>query len=98
MNEERRNADNEVEGEPVHGDGDGKNRMEANMNQEVFWTLAEGHEDIHDDVAFVHGAWNKNAAEFEQKYPIDSVLPLDADDAVTDDEKMKEAETLIVEE
>ena len=68
--DERRasNAENEVEGELVHGDGHGKNRMEANTNQEVVWRLAEGHEDVQDDVAFVDGAWNKNAAEFEQKY------------------------------
>ena len=45
--------------------------MEANTNHEVVWTLAEGHEDIQDDVAFVDGAWNKNAAEFEQKYPLE---------------------------
>ena len=92
------NADNEVEGELVHGDGDGKNRMEANTNQEVVWTLAEKHEDIQDDVAFVDGDWNEDVVVFEQKYPLDSVVALDADDAVTDDEVMKEAETLIVEE
>ena len=73
--DERRtsNAENEVEFELVHGDGHGK-RMEANTNEEVVWTLAEEHEDIQDDVAFVDGAWNKDAAVFEQKYPSDSVL------------------------
>ena len=67
--DERRtsNAENEVEGELVQGDGHGKNRMEANMNEEVVWTLAEEHEDIQDDVAFVSGAWNENAAVFEHK-------------------------------
>ena len=56
--DERRtsNAENEVEFELVHGDGHGK-RMEANTNEEVVWTLAEEHEDIQDDVAFVDGAW-----------------------------------------
>ena len=97
--DERRtsNAENEVEGELVHGDGHGKNRMEANTNEEVVWTLAEEYEDIQDDVAFVDGAWNKNAAEFEQKYSLDSVLALDADDAAPNDEVVKEAETAIVE-
>ena len=40
--DERRtsNAGNEVEGELVHGDDHGKNRMEANTNKEVVWTLA----------------------------------------------------------
>ena len=61
--------------------------------------LAEEHEDIQDDVAFVDGAWNKNAAVLEQKYPLDSVLALDADDAALNDEVVKEAEaeTAIVE-
>ena len=48
-------ADNEVEG------------LAANMNEEVVWTLAEEHEDIWDDVTFAEGAWNENAAVFEQK-------------------------------
>ena len=46
--------------------------------EEDGWTLAEEHENIQDDVAFVDGDWNKNAAVFEQKYPLDSVLALDA--------------------
>ena len=71
--------------------------MEANTNEEVVWTLAEEHEDIQDDVAFVDGAWNKNAAAFEQKYSLDSVLALDADDAAPNDEVVKEAETAVVE-
>ena len=96
--DERRtsNAENEVEFELVHGDGHGK-RMEANTNEEVVWTLAEEHEDIQDDVAFVDGAWNKNAAVFEQKYPSDSVFALDADDAAPNDEVVKEAEAAAVE-
>ena len=83
----------------MHGDGHGKNRMEANTNKEVVWTLAEEHEDIQDDVSFVDGAWNKNAAVLEQKYPLDCVLALDADDAAPNDEVVKEAEaeTAIVE-
>ena len=48
-------------------------------------------------MAFVDGDWNKNAAVFEQKYPSDSVLALDADDAAPDDEVVKEAEAVIVE-
>ena len=55
------------------------------------------HEDTQDDVAFVDGDWNENADVFEQKYPLDSVLALDADDAVADDEVVKEAEAAIVE-
>ena len=35
------------------------------------WTLAEEHEDIWDDVAFADGAWNGNAAGFEQKDPLE---------------------------
>ena len=38
------------------------------------------------DVVFADGAWNENAAVFEQKDPLDTVLALDADDAVPDDE------------
>ena len=48
-------------------------------------------------MAFVDGAWNKNAAVIEQKYQSDSVLALDADDAAPNDEVVKEAETAIVE-
>ena len=65
--------------------------------EEDGWTLAEEHEDIQDDVAFADGAWNENAAVFEQKDPLDTVLALDADDAVPDDEVMKEAEAAAVE-
>ena len=50
--------------------------------EEDGWTLAEEHEDIQDDVVFADGAWNENAAVFEQKDPLDTVLALDADDAV----------------
>ena len=55
--DERRtsNAENEVESELVNGDGHGKNRMEANTNEEVVWTLAEEHEDIQDDVVLADG-------------------------------------------
>ena len=81
--DERRtsNAENEVEGELVRGDGRGENRLEANTNEEDVWTLAEEHEDIQDDVAFVDGVWNENAAVFELKDQLDNVLALDADDA-----------------
>ena len=41
--------------------------------------------------------WNENAAVFEQKDPLDTVLALDADDAVPNDEVVKEAETVAVE-
>ena len=81
----------------VYGDGHGKNRTEANTNEEVVWTLAEEHEDIQDDVAFVDGDWNENAAVFEQKDPLDTVSALDADDAAPNDEVVKEAETAVVE-
>ena len=86
--DERRasNAENEVEGELVHGDGHGKNQMEANTNEEFVWTLAEEHEDIQGDVAFVDGAWNENAAVFEQKDLLDALLALDADNVVPNDE------------
>ena len=30
-------------------------------------TLAEEHEDVQDDVAFVDGDWNENAAVFERR-------------------------------
>ena len=64
--------------------------------EEDGWTLAEEHEDIQDDVAFADGAWNENAAVFEYKDPLDTVLALDADDAA-DDEAMEEAEAAAVE-
>ena len=97
-NERRKsNAENEVEGEFVPGDGHGENQLEASTNEEDGWTLAEEHEDIQDDVAFVDGAWNENAAVFEQKDPLDTVLALDADDAASNDEVVKEAETVAVE-
>ena len=97
--DERRksNAENEVDGELVHGDDHGENRMEASTNEVDAWTLAEEHEDIQDDVAIADGAWNENAAVFEQKYLLDTVSALDTDDAVPDDEVMKEAETAVVE-
>ena len=78
------------------GDGRGENRLEANTNEEDVWTLAEEHENIQDDVAFVDGDWNENAAVFEQKELLDTVLALDADDVVPDDEVVKEAETVTV--
>ena len=97
--DERRtsNAENEVEGELVRGDDHGKNRLEASTNEEDVWALAEEHENIQDDVAFVDGDRNKNAAVFEQKYPLDSVWALDADNAAPDNEVVKEAETVTVE-
>ena len=93
--DERRtsNAENEVECELVRGNGHGENRLEANTNEEDGWTLAEEHEDIQDDVAFVDVDRKGNAAVFEQ----DTVLALDADDVVPDDEVVKEAETVTVE-
>ena len=92
--DERRtsNADNEIEGKFARGDDHGENRLEANMNEEVIWTLAEENEDIQDDVA-----WNENAAVFEQKDPLDTVLALDADDAAPNDEAVKEAVTAVSE-
>ena len=97
--DERRtsNAENEVEGEFVREDGHGENRLEASTNEEDGSTLTEEHEDIQDDVAFVDGDWNENAAVFEQKYPLDTVLALDADNVAPDDEVVKEAETVAVE-
>ena len=97
--DERRtsNAENEVEGKFAHGDDHGENRLEANMNEEVVWTLAEEHEDIQYDVIFADGVWNENAAVFEQKYSLDSVLDLDANDAASDNEVVKEVEAAIVE-
>ena len=74
--DERRasNEENEVEGELMRGDNHGKNRMDASTNEEDSWTLAEKHEDIHDDVVFVDVDWNENAAVFEQKDLLDTVL------------------------
>ena len=88
----------EDQGELVYGDGHGKNRMEANTNEKVVWTLAEEYKDIQDDVTFADGVWNENAAVFEQKYSLDSVLALHANDAASDKEVVKEAETAIVED
>ena len=90
-------AENEVESELVNGDDHGENRMEASTNEEDAWTLAEEYEDIQDDVTFAEGAWNENATVFEQKYSLDSVLALDANDAASDNEVVKEAETAIEE-
>ena len=97
--DERRtsNAENEVEGELMRGDGHGENRLEASTNEEDGWTPAEEHEDIQDDVAFVDVDWNKNAAVFEQKDPLVTVLALDADDDAPNDEVVKEAEIMTVE-
>ena len=97
--DERRtsNAENEVEGELVRGDDHGENRLEASINEEDCSTLAKKYEDIQDDVTFADGAWNENAAVFEQKDLLDALLALDADNVVPNDELMKEAETVIVE-
>ena len=48
-------------------------------------------------MAFADGAWNENAAVFEQKDPLDTVSALDADDAAPEDEVVKEAEAAAVE-
>ena len=74
--DERRtsNAENEVEGELMRGDDHGRNRMEASTNEEDSWTLAEKHENIHDDVVFVDVDWNENAAVFKQKDLLDTVF------------------------
>ena len=96
--DERRtsNAENEVEGKLLRGDGNGEKRLEASMNEEDGTTLTEEHEDIQDDVVFVDGDC-ENAAVFEQKDPLDTVAALDADDTAPDDEVVKEAEAVIVE-
>ena len=60
--------------------------------EEDGWALAEEREDIQDEVVFADGAWNENAAVFELRDSLDTVLTLDVDDAVTDDEVVKEAE------
>ena len=65
--------------------------------EEDGWALAEEREDIQDEVVFADGAWNENAAVFELKDYLDTVLTLDVDDAVTDDEVVKEAEAAAVE-
>ena len=57
----------------------------------------EEHEDIQDEVVFADGAWNENAAVFELKDSLDTVSALDVDEAVTDDEVVKEAENAAVE-
>ena len=98
MNEERRNAENEVEGELVRSDDHGKTRQEASTIEACGWTLVvEEYENILDDVTFADDVWNENAAVFEQKYSLDIVLALDANDAASDNEVVKEAETAIVE-
>ena len=91
------NAENEIEGELVRGDDHGENRLEASTNEDDCSALAEEYEDIQDDVTFADGAGNENAAVFERKYPLDSVLALDADDVASDNEVVKGAETPIVE-
>ena len=48
-------------------------------------------------MVFADGARNENAAVFELKDPLDTVLALDADDAAPDDEVVKEAEAAAVE-
>ena len=70
--DERRtsNAENEVEGELVRGDDHGENRLEASTNEEDVWALAEEHENIQDDVAFVDGDWNKKAACIRAEIPV----------------------------
>ena len=65
--------------------------------EEDGWALAEESEDIQDEVVFADGAWNENAAVFELKDSLDTVLALDVDDAVTDDEVVKEAGAAAVE-
>ena len=65
--------------------------------EEDGWALAEEHEDIQDEVVFADDAWNENAAVFELKDSFDTVLALDVDDAVTDDEVVKEAWTAAME-
>ena len=97
MNEERRMRRMRLRVELVRRDDHGKTRLEASTNDEYGWSLAEEHENIQDDETFAEGAWNENAAEFEQKYPLDGVLALDANDVVPNDKVVKEAEAVIVE-
>ena len=47
-------------------------------------------------MVFVDVDWNEYAAVFKQNYPLDTVSALDTDNAMPDDEVMKEAETVIV--
>ena len=54
-------------------------------------------EDIQDEVVFADGAWNENSAVFELKDSLDTVLALDVDDAVINDEVSKEADAAAVE-
>ena len=91
------NAEDEVVGGLVRGDDRGGNRMEVSTNEEDVWTPAKEYKDIQDDVAFVDGDRNKNYAAYEEKYPLDSVLALDANNAATDDEVVKEGEAAAVE-
>ena len=70
---------NEVEGELVRGDDHVENRLGASMNEEDCSTLSKNYEDIQDGVTFADGAWNENAAVFEQKDLLDALLALDAD-------------------
>ena len=70
---------------------------ELDRSWEEHWIPAEEHEDIQVDVTFADDAWNENAAVFEQKDPLDTVLALDADDAASDDEVAKKAEAAAVE-
>ena len=88
--DERRtsNAENEVEGELVRRDDHGKTRPEASTIEAYGWTLVEEYEDIQDDVTFADDVWNENAALFEQKYSLDIVLALDANDAASDNEAL----------
>ena len=81
----------------MRGDDHGENRPEANTNEEDAWTQAEEYEDIQDDVTFVDVDWNENAAVFKQKDLLDTVLALDADNVVSNDEVVKEADTAVVE-
>ena len=81
----------------VHGAADRTLPVPGVATEEDGWALAEEREDIQDEVVFADGAWNENAAVFELKDSLDTVLALDADDAVTDDEVVKEAEAAAVE-
>ena len=47
-------------------------------------------------MVFANGAWNDNAAVFELKDSLDTVLALEVDDAANDDEVVKEAEAAAV--
>ena len=65
--------------------------------EEDDWELAEEREDIQDEVVLADGAWNENFAVFELKDSLDTMLALDVDDAVTDNEVVKEADSAAVE-